>query len=62
VLDRTGLSGSFDFRVEYTAGDSRPDAISTIMGTLPALGLKLEVSKGPVDSIVIDHIEKPSAN
>ena len=26
------------------------------------LGLKLESTKGPVDSIVIDHIEEPSEN
>ena len=26
------------------------------------LGLKLESQKGPVDTIVIDHIEKPSEN
>ena len=62
VLDRTGLSGSFDFLVEYPAGDARPDLISTIMGTVQALGLKLEVGRGPIDSIVIDRAEKPSAN
>jgi uncharacterized protein (TIGR03435 family) len=26
------------------------------------LGLKLEAQKGPVDVIVIDHVDKPSAN
>ena len=31
-------------------------------GTVRALGLKLERSRGPVVTIVIDHLEKPSAN
>jgi uncharacterized protein (TIGR03435 family) len=26
------------------------------------LGLKLEPAKGPVDTLVVDHIEKPSEN
>lgn len=26
------------------------------------LGLKLQSTKGPVDTLVIDHIEKPSEN
>jgi uncharacterized protein (TIGR03435 family) len=26
------------------------------------LGLKLEADKAPVDSLVVDHVEKPSAN
>jgi uncharacterized protein (TIGR03435 family) len=30
--------------------------------TMRALGLKLERSRGPVETIVIDHLEKPSAN
>lgn len=62
VLDRTGLTGSYDFRVEYRSDDARPDVISMILTTVQELGLKLEVSKGPVESIVIEHVEKPSAN
>jgi uncharacterized protein (TIGR03435 family) len=62
VLDRTGLPGSYDFRIEYQTDDPRPDTISVIMTTVQDLGLKLEVSKGPIDSIVIDHAGKPSAN
>ena len=62
VLDQTGLSGAYNFRVEYQAGDSRLDVISMILTTVQDLGLKLEASKGPVETIVIEHAEKPSAN
>ncbi|MGH9647380.1 MAG: M56 family metallopeptidase [Bryobacteraceae bacterium] len=68
VLDRTGLKGEFDFTLEY---DKDPDA-NTPSGALggPAmftafreqLGFKFEATKGPVDVLVIDHAEKPSAN
>jgi bla regulator protein BlaR1 len=67
VLDRTGLTGEFDFTIEY---ERDPD--STESGALVGpsffkafqqqLGLKLEAAKGPVDVLVIDHVEKPSEN
>jgi uncharacterized protein (TIGR03435 family) len=62
VLDQTGIDGSFDFRVEYASDDPNPDVIASILTSIQALGLKLESSKGPVETIVIDHAEKPSAN
>lgn len=62
VLDRTGLSGSFDFRTEYSAGDVRPDVITMILMSVQDIGLKLEPSRGPVDMIVIERVDKPSAN
>jgi uncharacterized protein (TIGR03435 family) len=62
VLDRTGLSGSFDFKVQYASADPRPDVISMILASVHDLGLKLESSKGPVEGVVIEHAEKPSAN
>ncbi len=68
VLDQTGLTGSYDFTLQYkgTIQDSRTDEPSSwpplITGLQEQLGLKLESTKGPVETIVIDHIEKPSAN
>ena len=62
VLDRTGIEGSYDFRVEYAADDPNSDVIASILTSIQALGLKLESSRGPVENIVIDHAEKPSAN
>lgn len=62
VLDRTGLTGSFDFRYEYASGDAPPDTISSILASTQGLGLKLEPAKGPVETFVIDHAEKPAEN
>jgi uncharacterized protein (TIGR03435 family) len=69
VVDETGLAGKYDFSVDFTSylpADSdtvRPDVISVMMITLEGeLGLKLEPRKVPVNVLVIDHIEKPTAN
>lgn len=74
VVNRTGLIGDFDFTVEW---DSRNDFLAAGPGTTdqggplgPSLfeamkdqvGLKFESTKGPVDLIVIDHVERPDSN
>ena len=68
VLDRTGLTGSYDFTIEATpqsrmTGDD-PDLrnISVFTAVQQQLGLRLERRKAPVEVLVVDHIEKPSAN
>jgi uncharacterized protein (TIGR03435 family) len=61
VVDRTEIAGSFDFDVPYSAGDD-PDLVAETLATVQELGLKLEASKGPVETIVIERAEKPSAN
>lgn len=71
VIDKTGLAGLYDFSLTYTsdpdAGSSASDADApsgpTIFTALQEqLGLKLESAKGPVQVLVVDHIEKPSEN
>jgi len=73
VLEKTGLAGKVDFVIEFTPevnGPVPPDAEfqphpdgPTFMEALKEqLGLKLESQKGPVDVIVIDHVERPSDN
>jgi uncharacterized protein (TIGR03435 family) len=62
VLDRTGLNGSFDFTLENVYDPEEHDLVAIAQSTVRALGLKLERSRGPVETIVIDHLEKPSAN
>jgi uncharacterized protein (TIGR03435 family) len=71
VIDRTGLTGDFAIHLEWTrepdrtaAGDfpsdqSRPSIFSALQ---EQLGLKLESVKAPVDVLVIDRVELPSAN
>lgn len=73
VVDRTGLSGRFDFTLEWTSDESQfggalppPPAEPTKPGLFVALqeqmGLKLEAMKGPVEAMVIDRVERPSEN
>jgi uncharacterized protein (TIGR03435 family) len=62
VLDKTAITGQFDFRFDYVSGDEHPDVISAILTSVQGIGLKLEASKGPVETIVIDHAERPSEN
>ena len=70
VIDKTGLTGLYDFTLTYT---SDPDAGSpasadaasgpTIFTALEEqLGLKLESAKGPVPVLIIDSIDRPSEN
>jgi uncharacterized protein (TIGR03435 family) len=59
VLDRTGMTGAFDFRFEYPQDDPRPDVIGSILASVRGLGLKLESGKGPVETLAIDHAAKP---
>jgi uncharacterized protein (TIGR03435 family) len=63
VLDRTELSGSFDYKQRLP--DLEPnytDNSDSFLRLIPELGLKLERSKGPVEIFVIDHAAKPSSN
>jgi uncharacterized protein (TIGR03435 family) len=70
VLDATGISGVFDFGLEWSpqetaanAPDANAPAGPSIFTALQEqLGLKLESAKGPVEIIVIDHAEKPTDN
>jgi uncharacterized protein (TIGR03435 family) len=64
VLDQTGLKGSYDFKYQYLDPfeEERPDVIYTILKSVQEIGLKLDPGRGPVETIVIDHVEKPSAN
>jgi uncharacterized protein (TIGR03435 family) len=71
VIDGTGLKGSFDFTLEFAPESSRPAAPdSSAAASEPAgptvlealrdqLGLKLESTKGPIQVLVIDRVERP---
>lgn len=62
VIDRTGLNGSYDFKYRYSADDNERDVESCIFSSIKALGLELKAGKGPVETIVIDHVEPPAPN
>jgi len=72
VVDRTGLAGNWD--LELTFAPERPAWLPPVEEVQPPdpntpsiftalqeqLGLKLQATKGPVDILVIDHVERPS--
>jgi uncharacterized protein (TIGR03435 family) len=75
VIDRTGLTGLYDFEMEFSmrtqmplttqgAGGTTPvapiDDGPTVFDAVRELGLKLESEKGPVEHLVIDSVEKPT--
>jgi uncharacterized protein (TIGR03435 family) len=76
VVDMTGLKGGYDFKLSYTAdlppgfpeggkinGEEPDTSGPTIFQAVKAqLGLELKAGRGPVEVIVIDRVEKPTAN
>jgi uncharacterized protein (TIGR03435 family) len=64
VVDKTGLSGTADIKLKWTADEAADQGtvVSIFTAVEEQLGLKLQSSKGPVDTLVIDHAEMPSAN
>jgi uncharacterized protein (TIGR03435 family) len=73
VVDQTGLSGRFDFSIEFvpeTGAPSVPDAgvpaeapgSSFLEALRQQLGLRLEATKAPMQVLVVDRVERPSAN
>jgi uncharacterized protein (TIGR03435 family) len=49
-------------RGKVTANDTQLSTLVTVLSRKEQLGLKLDSAKGPVDVVVIDHIEKPAEN
>lgn len=78
VIDRTGAPGRFDIHLEFARDDATPglrgglpdgpaapsDANRATIFTAiqEQLGLKLTAATGPVEALVIDHVERPSGN
>jgi uncharacterized protein (TIGR03435 family) len=74
VVDKTGLTGKYDFALTWTPAPGEmgngpedgpaadPGGPSIFSALQEQLGLKLESGRGPVEVLVIDHVEKPDAN
>jgi bla regulator protein blaR1 len=78
VVDQTGLPGNYDFVLNWTpdagpcaasisastpqAATDPGDGPSIFTAIQEQLGLRLESTKGPVETLVIGHVERPSAN
>ena len=76
VVDKTGLTGRYDFSLRWSPTSDAASATGQPASTQPSdspyppiftalqeqLGLKLEPMKYPLDTIVVDHVELPSEN
>jgi uncharacterized protein (TIGR03435 family) len=74
VVDRTELSGLFDFELKWTTDtipqvpadapplNIDPNGPSIFTALQEQLGLKLESTRGPVDVVVIDRVQRPTAD
>ena len=70
VLDQTGLNGAYDFTLKWkselldsnAANGTGIDSPSIFTAIQEQLGLRLVPSNAPVEVIVVDQIERPSAN
>jgi uncharacterized protein (TIGR03435 family) len=77
MIDRTGISGRYDFTLDWTPDDSQFSGTGGKLvspaespSTLPSLytaiqeqlGLRLEATRAAADVLVIDRVEKPSEN
>jgi uncharacterized protein (TIGR03435 family) len=63
VLDKTGLTGSYQIDLKYANETSKEPSEypSVFTAVQEQLGLKLESKKGPVEVLVVDHAEKVPA-
>jgi uncharacterized protein (TIGR03435 family) len=62
IVDDTGLTGSYDVDLEWASQPDDPTTPSIFTALQEQLGVKLESARGPVDVLVIDHAEPPTAN
>jgi len=66
VIDKTGLTGKYDISLkwsQYDGTDQPTDSGPSIFTALQEqLGLKLKSTKGPVETLVVDHVAMPSEN
>jgi len=72
VHDDTGLTGRYDFTLQHpaklSASTPQPDSASvpdpgpTVFSAIAELGLKLIPTRSSVETLVVDHVEKPSDN
>ena len=69
VVDKTGLTGTYDFTLDWSiysaraaAGLDPTESAKSIFSAVGEIGLKLQSSSAPMQTLVIDHAEPPTAN
>ena len=73
VSNQTGLAGTYDFDLAWRPDETQFDGafakaaetandLPDLVAALKGIGLRLDGSKGPVEFLVIDHVERPTEN
>jgi len=66
VIDKTGLAEKYDLAIKWSRDDATETSAEAAPGIFTAvqeqLGLKLVPAKGPVETLVVDHVEMPTEN
>lgn len=64
VIDRTGLTGAYDFDVTYAPpnGPASPDQPSLFTALQEQMGLKLQPEREMVEVLIVNRIERPTEN
>jgi len=62
VIDKTGLEGAYDCEMNWSQAESDGTGQFFFTAVRDQLGLTLQPSKGPVEVLVIDSINRPSEN
>jgi uncharacterized protein (TIGR03435 family) len=69
VIDKTGLSGVYDLHLDVSLdqlkfghGDDPAEAAAALAGALKKIGLGLQAGKLTVETLTIEHIERPTEN
>ncbi len=62
IVDKTGLTGQYDIELTWSNDDESDAGPSVFTALQEQLGLRLEPAKAQVDVVVIDYLERPSAN
>jgi uncharacterized protein (TIGR03435 family) len=66
IVDRTGLSGAFDFELTYTtrtlSTTSADSGVDIFAAVRQQLGLKLEAGRAPFEVTVVESVSRPTAN
>jgi uncharacterized protein (TIGR03435 family) len=62
VVDRTGISGEFDFKIDYAIEGHSETGPSIFTALQDQLGLRLRTAKGPVQNLVVQKAERPTEN
>lgn len=62
VVDKTGLSAKYAFQLDWNVKDTADSDIPSIFTAIQQLGLRLEPQKAPFEVLVVDSVDRPSAN